>query len=1043
MNIDTFSFETGQPAGYSTSYDVSIDLEALENIGKVNIMNGDSFVIMANPSDDALYRITDAESVTYDIVDSYITNENVTSDEMKSNTPITMNTLTIAPVTMSMDNSIYYLKSNYASDEIDYYSDMISLNVVALESLKAEYTGDDVTVGTHADTNDVKLTLTYEDGHEIEISWSDLTKVPENLLVENVGPNTYEVEFEGKKATFDINGKVGIINLTADYPESVFVGTEFDPEKVTITAIYSDGSTTTPDIDWNDVDKVIKQVGNNKYVINYEDISTDLIIQGYYYDELTADYHGDPINIYESYNKDDVTVTVTYTENNIGKSEDVLTSDEWQEDSLVISAVGDNIFTAVLVSDPEFSDTYSVEGLDYFTSLRATYTGDDILTGNDYNKDDVLVEGVNKSDGLGIVIPSDEWTESGLTVAADGENLFTASYNGLSADYYVNGYSKGLQATYVGDDILVGKNYDKNDVEVYVTDTKGNRTKINTEDWTENSLMVTLDGNNRFTATYDGMQDTFIVNGYQVTGLTAVYTGDAIPVGEEYDKADVTVIVKYSNETERQLTPDKWNESGLIVTDIGDNNFTASYDGYEADYVVPGMGITAIKANYKGEDILVGNSYNKEDVEVTAIYNNGREIVVDTDKWNESGLKVKVIGNNDYTASYDGLEADYVVPGYDIKGITAEYHGKDILVGKEYDKNDVVVIVEYTNGKTKTLEPDNWKESSLVVEKDGDNTYEARYNDFTAEYTVTGYEVISISAVYKGEPVKVDSDYVKADVLVKLLFSNDTEKELSVDDWTESSLKVINEGKNSYTATYDEFTADYQVLGYIVTEPKVVKIEGRYPEDVLVGDKYEEKKAIIIVTYDNGETSELDYDKLDAKPDDTTVKQVGENQYPITYKGVMGTLVVPGYDIDKITAEYKGPDIIVGKDYSKDNVIVTVHYTNGKTSQVTDFSVDSLTVTKVGENDYVATYKEKTAQYIVTGITEPANVIETDNEENNTVTNYIMQIITGDSTPKTAKDPSMVKTGDSFPIVLCLTLMIMSAAGMILIFVYRHKRRKK
>ncbi len=1025
VDIDTFSFETGQPAGYSTSYDVSIDIEALENIGKVKIMNGDSFVIMANPSDDTLYRITDAESVTYDIVDSYITNENVTSDEMKSNTPITMNTLTIAPVTMSMDNSIYYLKSNYASDEIDYYSDMISLNVVALESLKAEYVGDDVTVGTHADTDDVKLTLTYEDGHEIEISWSDLTKAPDNLLVENIGPNTYEVEFEGKKATFDINGKVGIINLTANYPESVFVGTEFEPEKVTVTAIYSDGSTTTPDIDWKNVDKVIKQIGNNRYVINYEDVSTNLIIQGYYYNKLTAEYHGNPINIYESYNKEDVDVTITYTENNLGKTEDILTSDEWKEDSLIVSAVGENIFTAVLVSDPKFSDTYSVEGLDYFTSLRATYMGEDILTGNDYDKDDVLVEGINKSDGNGVIIPSDEWTESGLTVTANGKNLFTASYNGLNADYYVNGYSEGLQATYVGDDILVGKTYNKNDVEVYVTDTKGSRIRINTENWTEDNLVVTLDGNNEFTATYNGMQDTFTVNGYQIAGLTAIYTGNAIPVGEKYEKIDVVVIAKYSNGTERQLAPDEWNESDLVVTNVGDNDFTASYNGYKADYVVPGMGIVAIRANYNGKDIFVGNSYNKKDVEVVAIYSDGSETILDKNEWTESDLKVKAIGNNDYIASYDGLEADYVVPGYDIKGITAEYHGKDILVGEKYDKKDVVVTVEYTNGTKRTLEPDDWKESSLVVEKDGDNTYKAHYNEFTAEYTVLGYKVIGISAVYKGEPIKVGNDYEKADVLVKLLFSNNTEKDLNIEDWTESSLEVTRDGKNNYTATYDTFTADYQVLGYTVTEPKVVKVEGRYPEDVLVGNKYEEMKAIITITYDNGETSELDYNKLDAKPDDTTVKQIGENQYPIAYKGIIGTMIVIGYDIDKITAEYKGPDVIVGKEYSKDDVIVTVHYTNGKTAQITDFSVDSLTVTKVGENNYIATYKGKTAQYVVMGIIEPTDVIAAKAEK--PLDNFIIN----------------VKTGDSSPVVLCIILIIIGITALVLLFVYKHKHHRR
>lgn len=74
---------------------------------------------------------------------------------------------------------------------------------------------------------------------------------------------------------------------------------------------------------------------------------------------------------------------------------------------------------------------------------------------------------------------------------------------------------------------------------------------------------------------------------------------------------------------------------------------------------------------------------------------------------------------------------------------------------------------------------------------------------------------------------------------------------------------------------------------------------------------------------------------------------------------------VIGKSITGIEAEYTGPSITVGNNYSLDNVTVKLVDTDGNKTPLTstDYTVDSLTVSKSGTNTYTATYKSGTETY--------------------------------------------------------------------------------
>lgn len=74
---------------------------------------------------------------------------------------------------------------------------------------------------------------------------------------------------------------------------------------------------------------------------------------------------------------------------------------------------------------------------------------------------------------------------------------------------------------------------------------------------------------------------------------------------------------------------------------------------------------------------------------------------------------------------------------------------------------------------------------------------------------------------------------------------------------------------------------------------------------------------------------------------------------------------VIGKSVTGIEAEYTGPSITVGNNYSLDNVNVKLVDTDGNKTSLTstDYTVDSLTVSKSGNNTYTASYKSGTETY--------------------------------------------------------------------------------
>ena len=987
IDADLFVIKEGDVLAKHKAYDIEIDTDSLYQIENILMQEGDYLLLNAYPSKDTIVKITDAQLKNYGEVDTLITSENEEEKQVKSETRVTMNTLKLPRISSTMNGALYELKSTYDEDEYSTYSKMIKLDVVSLKELKVEYTGDPVTIGKNADLNDLKYTLVYEDGREIETDYESLTKKPVSLPITDYVNTFDEFEFENVKASVEIPGKNGIIDLSASYPESVFKGQNFDPAKVQITANWSDGTTTHPTVTENDFASLkITKIGDNEREVTVEDMTTPLIINGYYYDHLEVDYNGEAVKLNSDYDKNDLDIKVYYTANSFNKlfdqvdPDDVIsTTENVIGEDLMITKVGTNTFNIQLNADKTINADVDIEGIDFVNTLTAKYTGPNIYIGENYNKDDVEVIATYESTKTETV-PSTDWTESALLVENVGDNTYTATYKGKSAKYTVTGYKEAaITAKYTGDPVKLNSDYKKSDVTVtlFYTD---NSSKDMNDNWTESSLTVTKLGLNEYTATVIENGNT-LTDTYQVTGiddtdhLEAKYIGNDVYVSKNYDKNKVEVKMVYLSGKEVTVPKNEWTEDSLTVTKTGDNVFTATKDGKKAEFVVTGYKEQEIVADYNGADIKLGEEYQKKDVTVKVIYTNHTEKTLANDEWTESSLIVNNLGSNEYTATYKDLTDTYTVNGIDHEvSLKAEYAGPNIYIGKPYDKNKVTVTAVYKSGKEVRIPSNIWTENSLLVKKDGINNFKASYNGMTADYKVTGFKEAAITAKYNGSDIQIGKDYKKSDVTVTVIYTDSSTRTLKDNEWTESSLKVTTVGPNVYEAVYkpDEnlsFTDNYTVIGF----EEGCHLEAKYTgKDIYVSEKYNKKDVIVTKIYNSGKTEVLSDDEWTESS--LIVTKTGENIFTAKTKDLETSYVVTGYKIENITAEYKGNNIPIGEDYNKKDVIVTIHYTNGTSEKIPDneWKESSLTVTKIGDNDFTAFYKkdseEYTADYKIIGI---------------------------------------------------------------------------
>ena len=360
---------------------------------------------------------------------------------------------------------------------------------------------------------------------------------------------------------------------------------------------------------------------------------------------------------------------------------------------LLLLGLATGIGYVVQVPEPEIAQAASTRRK--LVELSAYYNGDSeaLMVGETIPKREIEVVGIY-DDGSEAIIRS--FTMSTTTVQRDGENTINISYNGLRTTVTIFGKKvESLEAEYMGEDVTVGQSVKRKDIAVIAYFTDGSKEEITK--FTMASDVVKREGENELRVSYGGKNAEIIVYGIPplaIEEIDAWYDGDGVIVGNRPNKADIHVMAYYNDGSDPKeitgytLSPDE-------ITKVGTNKITVVYDSKKVTLEIEGLPkeVVSIKAKYVGGALEVGRSVKKEDIEVTATYNDGTTGVV-TD-FRIVSPKIYEIGSNEIEIECGDAEPQTII----VRGVKAEYidysNAVSATVGKDSEIAKFSVAAPY------------------------------------------------------------------------------------------------------------------------------------------------------------------------------------------------------------------------------------------------------------------------------------------------------------------------------------------------------------
>lgn len=280
--------------------------------------------------------------------------------------------------------------------------------------------------------------------------------------------------------------------------------------------------------------------------------------------------------------------------------------------------------------------------------------------------------------------------------------------------------------------------------------------------------------------------------------------------------------------------------------------------------------------------------------------------------------------------------------------MTADYIGSPVMEMEEYDLDDVVVKVEYSNGDIEELLPSEYSVSRKVVMRD-QTTFTAVHKHLSDTFEVPCLYVTQFLAIYTGPRIFMYNDYSLNDLEVSIEYNlPEYNKVLNPTEYSVSSQTVTKIGPNYYTATEavtgKQYTAKFCVIGIrIILDirakyigPDIPVSDSADPDDIVVEldtvDENNENFITLLLRYGTDIIVEEGIEFTDEyllEAPGLLVTHVGDNIRTVVYKDPdvqwSGEIIIPGIPkAINFETKYTGDVRMIGSVVSKDQVYAEV-----------------------------------------------------------------------------------------------------------------------
>lgn len=246
-----------------------------------------------------------------------------------------------------------------------------------VESITAEYIGDEVYVGTPVPAGKIEVYAAFSDGSYEQVRNFTLS----DAKVAKIGLNVIPVTYCGKTGNIYVYGKapLAVEEIDADYiGESVIVGNPINKSDIMVNLSYNDGTFKTDVKNFNISPTYVKYEGENEITVSYGEISTTVYVYGEerYITDMKANYIGGGVIVGECAEKEEFEVIVTYNDGSEEQTDEfeLFGAEIWFEGENTVLVYCDSFMQDVMVPGVKgFAANYDNAISGYFESPDSEY----------------------------------------------------------------------------------------------------------------------------------------------------------------------------------------------------------------------------------------------------------------------------------------------------------------------------------------------------------------------------------------------------------------------------------------------------------------------------------------------------------------------------------------------------------------------------------------------------------------------------------------------------------------------------------------------
>lgn len=344
--------------------------------------------------------------------------------------------------------------------------------------------------------------------------------------------------------------------------------------------------------------------------------------------------------------------------------------------------------------------------------------------------------------------------------------------------------------------------------------------------------------------------------------------------------------------------------------------------------------------------------------------------------------------------------------------IAAKYTGNPVPVGDEVNEKDIEVLAIYADGNQVLIkEGYEVDPNDLKITTVKSNIFNIKYSDkdgteFQSQIAVQGMKkLIGIYAIYSGPALSHHQTIQRKHITVVAKYSDNTSA--TVTDYTfPNGNDMTEDGKCDIY--YRGFYATIEIEKYNISDSRLMAYYTG--PNIEVGHNFDTTKCNIKIYYQSSDGLHSKYENVPTElctfvP--VTIEHEGINQITVSYEGELGIVstqmivigIKPEVVLNFIEAEYTGPEIMVGKTYSLEKVIVKAHFSDGTITTIKNgFTVATNIVSLVGINEYQVTYKDRQSK-----VTKATTFTVKGLPKDNTTQNNINEIIINNNYPEATR----------------------------------------